>query len=71
MAVKLVNERLRGPFVPLSNETIAEVAIMAAFESSNGTRASMMVHIDDLRENGQYAWRNRGRRLPSHYPNAR
>ncbi|CZT08245.1 uncharacterized protein RCO7_14968 [Rhynchosporium graminicola] len=32
MIVNLVNERLRDPFVPLSNETIAEVAIMAAFE---------------------------------------
>ncbi|KAL2072878.1 hypothetical protein VTL71DRAFT_12221 [Oculimacula yallundae] len=47
-AVNIVNERLSDPILSLTNETIATVANMAAFESSNGTAASMIVHMDGL-----------------------
>lgn len=65
MAAKLINERLANPSVALTDETIATVANMAAYEvsdfmvfecssvdmqhkSSNGTAASMIVHMNGL-----------------------
>lgn len=46
--VSLVNEKLADPSQALANETIATVANMATFESSNGTMSSMIVHMDGL-----------------------
>ena len=47
-AATLVNERLADPSRALTNETIATVANMAAFESSNGSMSSMVIHMDGL-----------------------
>ncbi|KAN0122911.1 Fungal specific transcription factor domain containing protein [Hyaloscypha variabilis] len=47
-AARIVNERLADPNQALTNETIATVANMAAFESSNGSVESMLVHVDGL-----------------------
>ncbi|KAH7363779.1 fungal-specific transcription factor domain-containing protein [Rhexocercosporidium sp. MPI-PUGE-AT-0058] len=48
MAAKIINQRLADPISALTDETLATVANMAAYESSNGTAESMVVHMDGL-----------------------
>lgn len=50
MAAKLITQRLEDgrDEAALSDETVATVANMATYESSNGDREAMVVHLNGL-----------------------